>query len=124
MEADAPVAELAIITVDLMGSVARFSGGVFEDSRGLSAPLNAVQVPWHQPSSRRHTITALGFLACFTMEIARSFSVVVIPMSQHFGWDEAMVGKVLAASFYGYAPMQIPSGMLAHRFGSPRGQVR
>jgi hypothetical protein len=68
--------------------------------------------------------TALGFLACMTMEVARSFSVVVIPMAAHFGWGEQMVGKVLAASFYGYAPMQIPSGLIAHRFGSPRLQVR
>ena len=30
---------------------------------------------------------------------------------------------MLAASFYGYAPMQIPSGLIAHRFGSPRWQI-
>jgi hypothetical protein len=102
--------------------------GVFEGQMA-GAPINTA-APLPPPAaaggagSRRHAITALGFLACMTMEVARSFSVVVIPMAAHFGWGEQMVGKVLAASFYGYTPMQIPSGLIAHRFGSPRLQVR
>jgi ACS family sodium-dependent inorganic phosphate cotransporter len=72
---------------------------------------------------RRSLLTVFGFGACFVMEIARSFSVVVIPMSKEMHWDDKIKGAILASSFYGYAPMQVPSGMIAHHFNRPTRQI-
>lgn len=72
---------------------------------------------------RRHVLTMAGFAACFVMEVSRNFSVVVIPMAKEFGWDHATVGAIFASSYYGYTPMQIPSGVMAHHFSRPTLQI-
>ena len=61
--------------------------------------INAGPAPATPPSAepccpRRHSITIFGFCACFVMEVSRTFSVVVIPMSQEFGWDDKVIGVV------------------------------
>ena len=61
--------------------------------------INAGPAPTTPPSAepccpRRHSITIFGFCACFVMEVSRTFSVVVIPMSHEFGWSDKVIGVV------------------------------
>ena len=47
-------------------------------------------------------------------------SAMMAPMMQHFSVGIAGIGWVSAAFFYGYVPMQVPSGLLLDSFGGRR----
>ena len=45
-------------------------------------------------------------------------SQAMIPMSIHYGWEEAIQGHIFAAFYYGYLITQIPGGWVSQMFGS------
>lgn len=47
-------------------------------------------------------------------------AIAVVRMQSQLGWDRMVQGQILAAFYFGYAAMQIPSGWLATKFGARR----
>ena len=74
-----------------------------------------------KPTSVRWSIFIILLILCTINYIDRAVLSVTMPSIQkELGLDPALVGFVLSAFFWGYAPMQIPAGWLADRFRTDR----
>ena len=78
--------------------------------------------PAAEPSSARRTaVIALLFTTYFLTYLDRAVMATAIPfIASEFSLSSTAIGSVLSAFFFGYALMQIPSGILADRFGPAR----
>ncbi|MBI4909598.1 MAG: MFS transporter [Acidobacteria bacterium] len=75
----------------------------------------------HPPPSARWDLVALLTLTATASYLARTnVSVAVVQMMPEFGLTQEAMGRVFSAFLAGYALMQVPSGMLADRFGPTR----
>ncbi len=69
----------------------------------------------------RWDLVALLTLTSTASYLARTnVSVAVVQMMPEFGLTQEAMGRVFSAFLAGYAAMQVPSGMLADRFGAAR----
>ena len=67
---------------------------------------------------KRHTLVAFCFAATLVCYLDRvNMSVAAIALQEQFGWSEKTKGAVLSAFFLGYLAMQVPSALLANRYG-------
>jgi MFS transporter, ACS family, solute carrier family 17 (sodium-dependent inorganic phosphate cotransporter), other len=65
-----------------------------------------------------YTVVLLCFAAAFISYIDRSnLSVAAIAMKEEFRWSETTKGFVLSSFFVGYMLLQVPSALLANRYG-------
>lgn len=72
-------------------------------------------------SSRQFPIVATLFASHFLTYLDRAVIATAIPfIANDFGLSSVAAGSVLSAFFFGYAVMQIPSGILVDRFGPAR----
>ncbi|KGG50451.1 hypothetical protein DI09_6p350 [Mitosporidium daphniae] len=68
---------------------------------------------------QKNVVIFLCFLGLFVAYIIRiCLSQAMIPMSIHYGWEEAIQGHIFAAFYYGYLITQIPGGWVSQIFGS------
>jgi ACS family D-galactonate transporter-like MFS transporter len=75
----------------------------------------------NKPTSVRWSIFIVLLILCTINYIDRAVLSVSMPSIQKdLSLDPALVGFVLSAFFWGYAPMQIPAGWLADRFRTDR----
>jgi MFS family permease len=65
-------------------------------------------------------LTSLCVAAVIAYVQRSALSVPAARIQGEFGVDEAAMGTVMAAWYFGYAAMQLPSGWLADRWGSRR----
>jgi ACS family D-galactonate transporter-like MFS transporter len=74
-----------------------------------------------KPTNVRWSIFIVLLILCTINYIDRAVLSVTMPSIQkELGLDPALVGFVLSAFFWGYAPMQIPAGWLADRYRTDR----
>ena len=57
----------------------------------------------------------LSFILCNVDRI--NVSVAILPMAEHYHWNQTTRGLIQSAFFYGYVLTQIPGGYLADKFG-------
>ncbi|GAA0304540.1 MFS transporter [Sphingomonas oligophenolica] len=90
----------------LTGSNPALVGGAEQSTRG---------------SRRRIIVIALLFATYFLTYLDRAVMATAIPfITKEFQLSSTAAGSVLSAFFFGYALMQIPSGILADRLGPAR----
>ncbi|GBP33838.1 Putative inorganic phosphate cotransporter, partial [Eumeta japonica] len=71
----------------------------------------------------RHVQALFLFLAMvlgFAMRVNMSMAIVTMSSPDAFGWSVKIQSLVLSSFFWGYVILQIPSGVLATRFGGGR----
>ena len=84
----------------------------------MPAPADARMTP---PNRRRFAVIALLFVTYLLTYLDRAVIATAIPfIAEEFQLSSVEAGSVLSAFFFGYALMQIPSGILADKLGPGR----
>jgi sugar phosphate permease len=94
-------------------------GEAMKGTTQVSATISEDQVAGG--NARRYLVIALLFVTYFLTYLDRAVMATAIPfIAKDFDLSSVAAGSVLSAFFFGYALMQIPSGILADKFGPAR----